>query len=216
MVVVIVIVGAVLPATLMGWSANLELPRAWLDQMAAHNAALIYTGGDGYEAVNTVYSFLHRALFVRWMDRPATWEVPLVLGLIAVWIGLFVLRNIRAGIKADQATTFEFLLLLALVPCITLTDTEHFILALPLVLYLMHQLLPQASPRWLAFAAIPLFLAYGGNWEDALGPLSGRLVHYGVLGIGTMALLVLVVMLFLRPTGSYPVSTGSANSSTSR
>jgi len=67
-----------------------------------------------------------------------------------------------------------------------------------LVLWVLHHLLPRADPRWLAFLAVPVLIAYGGNWEDALGPLSERYIHYSVLGMGNIGLLLISVYLFER------------------
>ncbi|MBK6831833.1 MAG: hypothetical protein IPG92_14330 [Flavobacteriales bacterium] len=92
----------------------------------------------------------------------------------------------------------EYFLLLALVPSITLTDTNHFLFSMPLVMLLAHHLAPRTDPKWLVVLAVPVLLAYGGNWADALGGLSDRMVHYGVLGIANLGLIVLGVFLLLR------------------
>ena len=60
------------------------------------------------------------------------------------------------------------------------------------------------APRWLLAAAIPAYLMYGGNWEDALGPLSERMIHYGVLGLGNLLIIALAVALHLRSHLSAP------------
>ena len=192
-----IVIGILLPSIFLGFAGNLEVHRAWLGAMAEHNAALIYTGGDDYRSVNTVYSFLHRSA-VKHAMTPSTLEAYALLGLIAAAFGAFVIWNKRKAADADRSLTFEFLLLIALVPSITLTDTEHFLLAMPLIAYLLQHLLPRALPRWLPWIAAPILFAYGGNWEDALGPLSKGMIHYGVLGIGNMALLVSCTLLFQR------------------
>ena len=168
----------------------------WLGEMAKHNASLIYAGGDNYNAVDTVYSFLHRAGFKHVIAAPNPLETYAMLAVIAGAFGLLVLWNLRRG--DGKGFVFEYLLLIALVPSITLTDTEHFLLALPLVAFLIHHLVPRADPRWLALVAVPVLFGYGGNWEDALGPVSDWMIHHGVLGIANVGLLLLSVFLFLR------------------
>jgi hypothetical protein len=195
-----VALGLVLPSLFTGWSANLLLHHEWLDQMARHNAALIYLGGSAYENVNTVYSLVHRAVLGR-LGAPGTnTEAFVILAFIALAVGVLVLRDLRRSSSAPQrhrALVFHFLLLLALVPSLTLTDSEHFILALPLVLYMAMQL-RAGAPRWLLAASILAFALYGGNWEDALGPFSDRLIHYGALGMGNLLVIGLSVALYLR------------------
>ncbi|MGV3638317.1 MAG: glycosyltransferase family 87 protein, partial [Flavobacteriales bacterium] len=189
------IAGIVLPSLVLGWAGNWQVHGAWLGEMAEHNAALIYTGGDDYRAVNTIYSFAHRALLKHIVPASAA-EAYAVLGLIALTFAAFVWWNKER--QASQAFTVEFLVLVALVPSLTLTDTEHFLFALPLVAYVVHRLVPKADPRWLAVVASPLLLAYGGNFEDALGAFSDMLIHHGVLGIGSFGLVVLSTILWSR------------------
>ncbi len=197
------VAGLLLPMLFLGADRNWALHSDWLQQMAMHNATLIYLGGDAFESVNTAYSFVHRGFLKHVGGTGSAIEAYSILAIVASGFGVFVLRNIRMERSArttdpPSAFTMELLLLIALVPSITLTDTEHFLLSMPLVLWVLHHLLPRADPRWLALAAVPLLFAYGGNWEDALGPLSERYIHYGVLGLGNIGLLLMAVYLFER------------------
>lgn len=196
-----ILTGILLPSFFLGFDGNLDVHRAWFSAMAEHNSSLIYTGGDDYRSVNTVYSFLHRSA-LEYFTRASALEAYALLGFVAAVFGAFVLWNKQRNTDPSRSFTFEFLLLIALVPSITLTDTEHFLLAMPLVAYLMQHLLPKACPRWLPWIAVPILLAYGGNWEDALGPLSKGMVHYGVLGMGSLVLMMLCMFLFLRSNHS--------------
>lgn len=191
-----VLAGILLPSAFFGLDGSMDLHGQWLGEMSKHNAALIYTGGDNYNAVDTAYSFLHRAVLKHVSAVPSAAKAYVVLAGIALAFGALVLWNLHR--KDPHAFVFEFLLLIALVPSITLTDTEHFLLSLPLVAFVMHQLLPKADPRWLALVAIPILFGYGGNWADALGTASDWMIHHGVLGIANLGLLLLCVFLFLR------------------
>jgi hypothetical protein len=145
--------------------------------------------------VNTIYSFAHRAILKYFVAANAM-EAYALLMLIAAAFAAFVLWNKKRSAK--QAFTLEFLVLVALVPSLTLTDTEHFLFTVPLVAYLFHRLVPKTDPRWLVFPALPLLLCYGGNFEDALGPFSDVLIHHGVLGIGSFGLIVLSAFVWSR------------------
>lgn len=195
-------VGLLLPAILLGLRNNWALHKAWTTEMAKHNASLIHLGGDEMNAVNTLYSFVHRGVLQHFGASGSSTEAYLLLGMVALLFAAFVLSNLHKEKreKADPQGAFlmELLLLIALVPSITLTDTEHFLFAMPLVVWVMHHLLPRSVPPWLPLLAIPTLLAYGGNWEDALGPLSGMYVRAGVLGAANIALLLLSVWLFSR------------------
>lgn len=199
--------GLIAPSFVLGWSTNMQVHAAWLGEMAKHNAALIYTGDADYRAVNTIYSFAHRSLLHRFVAAPSGTESYVLLAVIATAFGAFVLWNNQR--RSANAFPFEYLVLVALVPSITLTDTEHFLLALPVVAYVIHRLVPGSGERWRAWVAVPLLLLYGGNLEDALGGFSDVLIHYGVLGIGSFGLLLLSVLWWSRsnpgqPAGSKP------------
>jgi hypothetical protein len=193
------VAGLMLPALFMGWKGNLALHDQWFHHMARHNASLVYTGGEGYEAVNTLYSLVHRTIVAPFTSLPPSWTPLVVLGSVAILFALLVLVNRRRnGRQHKPSLLLEFLLLVALVPSLTLTDTEHFLFALPLVMMVMHSAMQPGRPSWLLPLTIAVFFAYGGNWEDALGPLSPRMVHYGVLGLGNILLILLTVHLFLQ------------------
>ncbi len=194
--------GVLLPAIMLGLRDNWALHKAWAAEMAKHNASLIYSGGSEMNSVNTLYSFLHRSIFQHFGASGSSTEAYLMLGVVALLFGAFVWSNIRkdarTGAVPQQSFVLELLLLIALVPSITLTDTEHFLFAMPLVVWVFHHLLPHSIPRGLPLLAIPTLLAYGGNWEDALRPLSDQYIHYGILGIGNIVLLLLSAWLFAR------------------
>ena len=188
------------PTIFLGFARTIDLHAQWFTEMAKHNAVLIYTSGSERNAINTVYSFLHRAFIDFFTPEPFAMEPLVILGLIASAFGSFVIHNLRrSSVKGDSSGfVFAYLWLVALVPSITLTDTEHFLFALPLVAFIVHALLSGSRPRWLLWLAIPILFGYGGNWEDALGPLSDVMINYGVLGIANLGLLSLSIHLFLR------------------
>ena len=204
------VAGLLVPMLAIGHTQNMALHAQWLEQMARHNASLIYHGGDGYEAVNTVYSFVYRALLHPLGVEAGTAVVLAVLGLIALCVAALVWTNLRSHRQAEAGITFEYLLLVALVPSITLTDTEHFLLAMPLVLYLVHAALQPRNTAGLGWMIAAVLLAYGGNWEDLLGPLSARYVHHGILGVANVAIIVLSVALYRQRSNPKPPATSKA------
>ncbi len=197
----IVVGGLALPMLFLGVGRTVELLVEWIGEMAKHNASLIYTGGSAYNNVDTLYSFLHRSVLHRFGLAGSNTEAAIVLAVVAVLFGALVLVH-RAQEKrhAGGARHFlmEYLLLMALVPSITLTDTNHFLFSAPMILLIIHRLVPKADAWWAPFVAIPLLLGYGGNWADALGDWSDTMVHYGILGIANCGLVVLAVRLYQR------------------
>jgi hypothetical protein len=200
---VLIVLGLLLPAVILGWTANAQALHDWVRTMAEHNGSLIYTGGDDHRAINTIYSGVYRSVLHHFLPASAGVAYAL-LALIAACFGVFVLSDRRPDGSASHPARFpfEYLLLVGLVPSITLTDTQHFLLAAPVLYYVLVHLFTQRRALWSLAVAIPLFVCYGGNWEDALGPLSDRMIQAGVLGIGSFGLLLVAVLLFLRSNPS--------------
>ncbi len=200
--------GLLLPALFLGFSANAEALRDWAATMAAHNADLIYTTGDDKRAINTVYTIVYRSLLQPFL-APSSAVACALLAFIAAGFGAFVLNDRRRDGTAAKPGRFalEYLLLVALVPSITLTDTQHFLLAGPVVLLTLLQLFRPGRARWLPWVAVPLLVAYGGNWEDPLGPVSDMLVNASALGIGSFGLVLMTLFLAHRSNlGPAPAS----------
>lgn len=197
----VVVLGLVAPMLFLGISRTAELLVQWTGEMAKHNASLIYTGGSAYNNVDTLYSFLHRSMLHRFGLHGSNVEAGAVLCVVAILFGALVLTH-RARERQHGGSSCnllkEYVLLMALVPSITLTDTNHFLFSAPLILLIMQHLLPMTSAIWVPLTAIPLLLGFGGNWGDALGDWSDTLVHYGILGIANFGLVVLTVFLDQR------------------
>lgn len=186
------------PAAVLGWAGNLALHREWVDQMARHNARMIHLPGDSYENVNTLYTLLHRWVLGPLGASGGRAEVLGILAMVALLVGAWVIWRVWADRQQPERRNAAFLaewyLLLALVPSLTVTDTEHFLLALPLVLWLLHHL-AHTQVRWQWGLGALILFAHGGNWEDLWGPWSDVAAHASVLGAANVALVVWCILL---------------------
>lgn len=196
----VIAAGTLLPALFVGWNTNTGLHADWLRAMAAHNASPFYTGVGPKMATDTIYSVLWR---LSGGAMPATrLSAAVVLALVAASVLAFDRWNARRHtgdpVGRHRDLLFTFLLLIALVPGITPTDTEHFLLAMPLVIFLLHHLFVAPRPVWLLPVSIIILLGYGGNWQDLWGPWSGVLADHGVLGAANLLLIVLCGWLYAR------------------
>lgn len=188
-----IVCGILLPPLLLGWQDGVAIHRDWLHAMATHNASVFYTGSGSKMATDTLYTVIWRASGGAF---PATMSTALVLLAIVAFSSFAYDRWLARTGDARRNFTMLALLLIAAVPSLTPTDTEHFLFSMPLVVFLLRALFGKAKPAWLPIVAIPILLAYGGNWQDPLGDLSGWLADNGVLGAANMLLVVLCAWFF--------------------
>lgn len=185
-----------LPAAGWGWAGNLDLLIEWFETMRMHN-----TGLAG--SPNTLYGVPAR-LF-GWEGQ---WPVVLTLALVAVMILAYVLRNF--WLEATQSRLpasnmlMEFALIMALIPNLVHTDTEHFMWTFPLLVVVFGRLLDSslAAPVRAALAlvcilcALPYTLASPDLWGATR---SQWLEQSGVLGWSNVVLVVMAIVLYRAP-----------------
>jgi hypothetical protein len=87
------------------------------------------------------------------------------------------------------------IILMAFVPNFFVTDTEHFLLSLPLILIVLKQLLLQARPVfWIVFSFLTAFFSLKSN--DLLGEKLTLFYNTnGLLGISNLCFIVLFLLL---------------------
>jgi hypothetical protein len=119
-------------------------------------------------------------------------------------IGFFVLMNLDSEKKVPETSenstmnfTFEWFLIIALVPNLVKTDSEHFLSTAPILAFIIWHL-ASLKRYWLIPVMILLIFFYGGNSYDLLGKdLSQRLFTMGLLGISNLMIILLSVFLYL-------------------
>ncbi len=185
-----VVLGLSLPILFGGYEQNLLLHREWVTAMAAHNASLV-------SAQDTIYAMVNLALSQLSLSSGSMLLVPIVLAVVAIMIFIFVIRNIYMERKyelSDDARSwnfrFEYFWIIGLIPNLVLTDSEHFLLSLPMILFILHYLFLQKSSWVLLLAASFGCLLYGGNWGDLLGDSSAWVSKSGLLGLGDLIILI--------------------------
>ena len=158
----------------------------WLKAVQAHNVQLDQSPNTIYFVIQKVLSSLHMA----------------VISVAAVLIGLsiagltylkFIWKNIGKGFQSNEA-----LILLALIPVLTHTDTEHFLWAMPFFLMILITVSTWnkkgkiAAGVVLFFASIPFLF----NSPDIVGKGLSKQLDEG--GIGFMLILLLLLSFLYR------------------
>jgi hypothetical protein len=164
-----------------GISQTLELHRQWMDAMTAHSEYL--------QSTNTIRYLCSYYFSVTNNLLPSLILAMLFLG----WIFF-------AGAKGLYHNVHLFFFLcffgiLALLPNILITDTEHFLFLYPLILLCIFLLFRQKRIIPLLIF-IFLVVLYGINSPDLLGNrLSSAYEHAGILGIANLGLITFVFYL---------------------
>ena len=164
-----------LPLVIMEWSNYLDLWQYWLTAILKH--------GD-YQVTFDSLS----ALFQHYFKIKSEWGPSFMFGFLFLSImGWTIYKNLTFSV-IDWLCFF-----LAFSPSFFKTDTQHFILSLPLILLLLKELINQRSwYRWSIF--VLLMAGFSLNSNDLLGKNLGKWVtESGLLGISNLGLLVFFI-----------------------
>ena len=179
-----IIIGLFIPIIPEGWSGNVVLLEQWFATMQTHNVALS-------ESVNTVYFQFAR------FGLPIS-ETALVLMVLALTGGVFLWAMIRNG-RLLQATSerrfyVEFFVLIALIPNLTHTDTEHFIWSLPIILLLVSFVGSTVNGKIKMLALALALFSFWLNSPDLLGkPAALWMAGSGFLGLTNLIVVTIAL-----------------------
>lgn len=170
----------------IGFSNSVNLHQEWFRSMLQH--------GDYLTSGNTISALLHKATGVA--DA-----APLQMGIIALTLAAAIILawRFRGESTVSTCNYVLFFGLLALVPDLVITDTQHFLLALPLFSFVIHRLADRRDPI-LFVLFIAICMLHGANSSDLLGSeLSDKVNAWGVLGVANIVLVALSTWLARRP-----------------
>jgi hypothetical protein len=182
-----VVMGLFLPALLKGWQGNMDLLQQWMAAIRDHNVQL-------YESPNTVYGLVNVVL-PESMNR--TWLVPVLLLLTAMLFLTFMLKNKKH--PKQERLFIEMFLLVALIPNLVHTDTEHFMWTWPLIAFSIIRLMHRENRyRRTQIVILALtFIPYCLNSPDLVGKQTRYLFDEGgLLGLANLLIIVVGVWLY--------------------
>ncbi len=166
-----------IPAFKLGWSGNIEIWQGWLKAISLH--------GDYIPGENSL-SYLTK----HFIGIDSAWGPSfIVLGMLVLSI-LWINRNNVSDDAMELSTVF-----LAFVPNFFVTDTEHFLLSLPLFIVIIRKLLVLKNKLlWIMLTV--LILAFAVKSNDLLGKdLSEWYSYHGILGIANLLLIIFYLVL---------------------
>jgi hypothetical protein len=197
-----IVFGLWIPSLYIGFNANIHLLAQWKETMLRHNISPI-NGQD------TIYSWFYRITGNSITEASHNLFVLSVLVFVALLMLAFYIYNKRREAEiADnnglevKNSVFEYLVLIALIPNLTVTDSEHFLFSVPLIAWVINYLFVR-KPGYLLMALVVMILfLYGGNLREAIGaPASKWMTTTGILGIGNILLIGMSVFLMIMNPG---------------
>jgi hypothetical protein len=183
-----------LPAIGWGWGDNLQFLKEWLHAMQAHNASLA-------ESANTIYGIPAKLTGIdgsRW--------IVLFLAVVSFLILFWMLRHFKQE-RTDlrlmpKNRLIEFSALLAIIPNLVHTDTEHFMWTFPMLVVLaIYWLQTKGTEKWvIGLLWMLALIPFAFSTPDIWGSEGARwLEQSGVLGIANIVLIVITI----RVAGKY-------------
>ena len=158
----------------------------WLKAVQAHNVQLD-------QSPNTIYFFIQKILSSVHMAVVPKAAVLIGLAIAGLTYLKFIWKNVGNGFQSNEA-----LLLLALIPVLTHTDTEHFLWAMPFFLMILITVSTwNKRGKWIgALGLICASIPFLFNSPDLVGKTLSKQLDEG--GIGLSLLLLLLLSFFYR------------------
>ncbi len=189
----LLIAGFLLPALFTGWEQNAHLFSEWIETMKEHSVTLESAGQNVAFILQTNF-FSNSSLHFYSIIEAAT-VAAFALLILFLFIKHLVLERKNGTVFETGHFRAEFILLLAMIPSLTITDTEHFLFSIPIIAMLVTFAF-EIEKRKSLYVSILIFalVLYGGNLHDLIGAkLSEKIFSLGILGIGNVLLILLFV-----------------------
>lgn len=185
-----VILGLFLPVLGVGWNANASLLGDWYDAILTHQEMLVSSNTWTSIAAN---------IFGIEGEVPPTWLFLITLAVAAAGMLSLLLRN---GLPQTSERRWygEYFILVALIPNLTNTDTEHFMWCIPLLAAILSQIPWRRSAMWQWALVVVIALPWLLSSPDVLGSARNHWLEQesGLMGVTNTAFVVWFVVLELR------------------
>ncbi len=178
----------IVPIAFLGFGKFIELNKQWIHEIFQH-------GGYLYSN-HSFTSLVRKYITLRVNDHSHLYFLIAVIFIYTV-IYFISLKKYSAYSENNNNKTmiFSYFLLLAILPNILITDTEHFLYSTPIILFSIYYLYKNKNAKHtMVFIIFSIF--YGINSTDILGrDLSGKLEEYGILGLANLGLIITFLLL---------------------
>jgi len=171
-----------LPVLFIGISKTIELNQNWLTAMSLHSEGML--SEHTFSSIIKNYSGLQLAGY---------WQYIFIALIAFVFLSLRISYFNKVKIYTPELIISDVFILVALIPNLVITDSQHFLFSIPMLCLILIHLFINPSKVIIVLFSI-LFFFYGMNSNDLLGnPLSNTLDTYSTIGVSNL----LLVLLFL-------------------
>jgi hypothetical protein len=177
-----------LPITFLGSNKFIQLNQKWIHEIFQHGA---------YLYSNHTFTSLIRNYITLQLNEHS--HMYFLLGLIFIYtlVYLITLKKYSAISEKNnqKALIFSYFILLAIIPNVLITDTEHFLYSTPIILFSIYSLYSNHNTK-LRIAFVIFSILYAMNSPDILGKfLSAKFEDLGILGMANLGLIVTFILL---------------------
>ncbi len=175
-----------IPLLILGYSNFLDFNFAWLQSMLEHGSYL-----------NSNHNFTSLIKYYFYNTFPNSYHLHFLFIVLILYTALYftIIKN-KQYVSIETENTYLLIscfVILAILPNILITDTEHFLFSLPLILFLLHYLALHKSII-LTMVFIVLVVFYGGNSSDLFGNvLSNKFEQMGLLGLANLGIIFFTI-----------------------
>ncbi|MCC9137698.1 glycosyltransferase family 87 protein [Pontibacter silvestris] len=181
------------PAFFLGIDKNLQLHQDWVKSMLDHSSYLT--------SYNTIEYLIQYYLYPVKQGSIQNYVIALagILYVLFFWgSNKMASRSTKPTHYKERTFLISVFILMAVVPNLVVTDTEHFLLSLPLIVILAGFLSTRKNYILTAGFVVLIFL-YEGNSSDLLGKkLANQFDQWGVLGLSNLVLIAAVIYLYFK------------------
>lgn len=173
-----------LPFLISGFNETTQLYQDWLTSMKSHSTGMF----SEHTFTSIVYSYSG----IKLNDY---WQMIFIFLAIAMYFYCRLKQLINNSFTYKEIISDTFILI-ALIPNLVITDTQHFLYTLPLISLILVIITntEQKTIYILIFAV--LFFLYGANANDLLGHrFSNALDRYSTIGVANFLLILFFIFL---------------------
>ena len=188
------------PALFVGIKYNNTLIAEWLQTIISHNSTNAYFA-------NTTYCWIQKNMAGIGISIPQEAVFVFITTVVALLFFFLWMKHDKEE-KQNQSISkqnflTEYFLLISCIPNLVKTDTEHFLLSMPIILFLIMTLFSRKLSVY-AIAVVTLgCVAFGGNWYDLVGrQISSLWNDWGIVGFGNLILMIITVCFYKKTKSS--------------